>query len=76
MTRYEQIAIELQRLGKVAMNIQARYSAYLSLHLAAAMNEDPVELTERRGQCHDTLDALLDNGEAIQRLTNEVETLR
>ncbi len=75
MTEREQIAAKLHQLGKVAMNIQARYSAYMSLHLAASMNEDPVELAERRGQCHDTLDALLDNGEAIQHLSNVLETL-
>jgi hypothetical protein len=75
VTRREEITAELYKLGKVAMNIQARYGAYMSLHLAAAMNQDATELAERRGQCHDVLDALLDNCEGIERLKNESETL-
>lgn len=74
-TRREQIVAELQRLGRVAMTIHLRYEAYFSLHRAACVNEDRQEIEERRGQLHDTLDTLLDNGEAIQLLTNESERI-
>ncbi len=72
--RREWVVQELRRLGKVAAGIQARWQAYFGLHNAACMNDDPVEMQERREQLHDTLDMLLDNGEAIQKLTNEADT--
>lgn len=75
MTRREWVLAELQRLGRVAAGIQERYSAYFALHRAACMNDDPQEIQERRGQLHDTLDSLLDNGEAIHKLSTEVEQL-
>lgn len=75
MTRREVLITELQRLGRVAVGIQERYGAYFALHRAACLNNDPKEIEERRQQIHDTVDMLLDNGESIQRLSQEVETL-
>lgn len=76
MSRREWVIAELHRLARVAMGIQARFSAYIALHQAACLNEDRQEIQERRDQIHDVVDMLLDNGEAIQRLSAEVETLR
>lgn len=75
MSRRDDIAAELQRLARVAVGIQARYGAYMALHGAACLNGDRQEIQQRRDEVHGVLDALLDNGEAIQRLTNEVDTL-
>ena len=75
MTRREQIVAHLQSLGRVAQGLQMRYQAYFSLHTAACMNGDQQELQQRRDDLHTVLDVLLDNGEAIHRLTIELETL-
>ena len=75
MTRRQEVTVELQRLGKVAVGIQARYGAYLALHQAACLHGDFKQAQEHREQVHTVVDALLDNGEAIQRLSNELETL-
>lgn len=75
MTRREEIAIELNRLAKVAVGIQLRYQAFMTLHAAASANCDEQELTQRRDELHTVLDALLDNGEAVDRLKSVLETI-
>jgi len=71
----EKICIELQRLSNVALELQDRNQAHFALHRAACLAADAEEILERRQALHVTLDRLLDNGEAIQRLTAELETL-
>lgn len=73
MTARETISKELNRLARVAQGIQTRYQAFFSLHDAAAANEDKDEMAQRRDELHTVLDALLDNGEHIHRLTNELQ---
>jgi len=74
MGRREWLIAELTRLGRVATSIQQRYGAYLALHRAACINQDNQEMQQRREEIHGVVDALLDNGEAIQRLTDEMES--
>lgn len=73
MQRHEWIIRELNRLAKMAEAIQTRYQSYLGLHHAAAMSGDKDEMRQRRDEVHTVLDALLDNGEAIQGLARELE---
>ena len=75
MDRREQIAAELNRLAKAANAIQIRYSAFMQLHSAASLQGDGDELVQRRDELHSMLDMLLDNGEQIERLRRELETL-
>lgn len=75
MHRRDEINLELQRLARVAGGLQMRYRAHLDLHSAAAMARNKDELVQRRDDVHTVLDALLDNGEAIQTLIAELETL-
>lgn len=75
MSRQADIHRELHRLGRVASGIQERYTAYFSLHRAAAANQDKQEMAQRREDLHTVLDAMLDNGEAIAHLAHELETL-
>jgi hypothetical protein len=75
VTRREEIADELSRLASVAAGIQLRYQAHFSLHQAACLNGDHSEIAQRRDELHTIMDALLDNGEAIQRLAKEAERL-
>lgn len=70
-----EVNAELTRLGRVAQGIQARYGAYIALHQAACLHGDYKEAQEHREQVHTVVDALLDNGEAIQRLVNEADAL-
>jgi len=66
---------ELTRLARVATGIQQRYSAHFSLHMAACLNRDEKEMRQRRDELHTLLDSLLDNQEAIQRATDQLEKL-
>lgn len=74
-TRREQVTRELARLGRVAVGLQTRYQAHFALHNAACYADNPTEIQQRRDDLHTVLDALLDNGEAIQKLSIELETL-
>ena len=75
MTRHDYITRELTRLARVASGLQLRYQAHFSLHQAASMAGNENEICQRRDDLHTVLDALMDNGEAIQRLIRELETL-
>lgn len=67
--------MELARLARVANGIQTRYQAHFALHGAACYSQNSDEIQQRRDDLHTVLDALLDNGEAIHKLTYELETL-
>lgn len=75
MARHQEIITELQRLGRVATSLQTRYSAHFSLHQVAAMAGDRQEIAQRRDELHTILDVILDNGESIHRLTEELHRL-
>lgn len=75
MTRREQITAELARLGQVAQGLYLRQGAHMNLYSAALISRDVEEVELRRDELHTLLDALLDNGEAINRLARELESL-
>jgi hypothetical protein len=66
------IVRELERLARVAQGIQQRYAAHFQLHVAACLNKDEQEMRLRRDELHTILDALLDNQEAVQRVTDQL----
>jgi hypothetical protein len=73
--RVKHVTSELERLGRVAMGIQQRYAAHFQLHTAACLNRDEQEMRQRREELHTVLDALLDNGESVQKLSDELVEL-
>jgi hypothetical protein len=70
-TRLGELTVELQRLTRVANEIQQRYIAHFALHTASCIHGDRAEMTQRRDELHTILDSLLDNAEAVQRVTDE-----
>jgi rRNA pseudouridine-1189 N-methylase Emg1 (Nep1/Mra1 family) len=66
------VALELERLARVASEIEQRYIAHFALHRAACLHRDPEEMRLRRDQLHTILDTLLDNGESVQKLTDKL----
>jgi hypothetical protein len=74
-TRLQTLVSELQRLERVATEIQQRYVAHFGLHTAACLHRDPKEMAQRRDELHTILDSLLDNGESVQRVTDELLAL-
>jgi hypothetical protein len=73
--RIQDVTRELDRLARVATEIQQRYIAHFALHTAACLHGDQKEMAERRDQLHTILDALLDNGESVQRFTDKLTEL-
>ena len=72
VNRANGIVAELTNLARVAVVIQKRYGAHFELHAAAVLNRDTQEMVQRRDELHTILDALLDNGESVQRLQDEL----
>jgi hypothetical protein len=70
--RLRMVMTELDRLARVALGIQNRYSAHFQLHVAACLNKDEQEMQQRRDELHTVLDSLLDNQESIQRANDEL----
>jgi hypothetical protein len=70
--RVEAVSHKLEQLARIAMSIQSRYGAHFALHSAAVLDKDRDAVLEHRQALHSILDRLLDNGEAIQRATDEL----
>lgn len=69
---FVEVVQELERLAKVAQGIQQRYIGHFALHTAACLKGDREEMQQRRDELHTILDSLLDNGESVQRLEDEL----
>jgi hypothetical protein len=70
--RIIEISRQLEHLARVAQTLQGKYAAHMALHQAAVLEEDKEQMSEHRRSLHVLLDRLLDNGEAVQRLSDEL----
>lgn len=75
MAQIQEITRKLEAASRTAEVIRNRYAAHFQLHTAACLNRDAKEMTERRDELHTILDALLDNGESLQRYVDELHNL-
>lgn len=73
--RIQAIGRELEVRARTAQTIQNKYAAHFGLHTAAVLEKDSDQILEHRQALHVLLDRLLDNGESIQRLTDELTEL-
>lgn len=68
-------AAELNQLAAQAEGLEKRYAAHLMLHDAACMAGNDAEATQRRAECHDLLDAVLDNSHSVHRVSRELRNI-
>lgn len=73
--RIHAITKELEERARQAYIIQTKYGAHFQLHSAACLDRDEGLILEYRQSLHLLLDRLLDNGERIQKLNDELTQL-
>lgn len=74
--RIKEITRELEKLTLTAQSVQGRFAAHMGLHSAAVLDgDDKEQLLEHRKAAHVLLDRLFDNGERMQRLSEELSDL-
>lgn len=73
--RVAQLTAQLDELTRTAQSINNRYAAHLSLHASAVLERDKDLVLEHRKSLHVLLDRILDNGEQVQKVTDELTHL-
>jgi hypothetical protein len=73
--RVQEVVKELELAARQAQAIQTKYGAHFQLHTAACLDKDEQLQFEHRQSLHVLLDELLDNGERIQKLNDEMQQL-